>query len=123
MKCKKNGKKWPKDVIFGSIIGFLNGFLGSGGGMIAVPILEKIKKIDNKKAHATAIAVIFPLSIVSGVVYSLNFELDILTILILSGGVTVGGIAGSLLLKKLNSKAVRIIFAVLMLAAGIKMLF
>lgn len=123
MKCKKNGKKWLKDVIFGSIIGFLNGFLGSGGGMIAVPILEKIKKIDNKKAHATAIAVIFPLSIVSGVVYSLNFELDILTILILSGGVTVGGIVGSLLLKKLNSKAVRIIFAVLMLAAGIKMFF
>ena len=59
MKKKNNLKQWLLDAIFGSIIGFINGFLGGGGGMVAVPLLEKIKKLDNKKAHATAIAVIF----------------------------------------------------------------
>ena len=123
MKGKKRLKNWLKDTFLGAVIGFLNGFLGSGGGMIAVPILEKSKNLDNKKAHATAIAVMFPLSVVSAVVYSFNYELDVWTIVILSAGVTVGGILGSIFLKKLSGKAVRIIFASLMIAAGIKMFF
>ena len=123
MKKKKNIKQWLKDAIFGSAIGFINGFLGGGGGMIAVPVLEKIKKLDNKKAHATAIAVIFPLSIASGLVYSFTIDIDWVVLGVLAASVTVGGVAGSILLKKLSGKVVRIIFAILMLAAGVYMFF
>lgn len=115
-------KKWIIDAVFGSIIGFINGFLGGGGGMVAVPILEKIKKLDNKKAHATAIAVIFPLTVVSSFVYTLTIKLNWVTLAILAVSATVGGIIGSLLLKKLSGKAIRIIFALLMLGAGVYML-
>ncbi|MDD4686083.1 MAG: sulfite exporter TauE/SafE family protein [Clostridia bacterium] len=121
MKKKKVFTKWYIDAIFGSLIGFINGFLGGGGGMIAVPILEKVKKLENKKAHATAIAVIFPLSLVSAFVYTVSIEFDWLTVAILAGSVTFGGIVGGLLLKKLSGKAVRIIFACLMLGSGIYM--
>ena len=123
MKKKNNLKQWLLDAIFGSIIGFINGFLGGGGGMVAVPLLEKIKKLDNKKAHATAIAVIFPLSLASAIIYSVNLEINWITVLILSASVTVGGILGSLLLKKLSGKTIRIIFAFLMLGAGVYMFF
>lgn len=120
---KKNKKKnWIIDAIFGSIIGFINGFLGGGGGMVAVPILEKIKKLDNKKAHATAIAVIFPLTIISSIIYTLTIEFDWLILIVIATSATVGGILGSLLLKNLSSKLVRVIFAVIMLSGGIYML-
>ncbi|MDD4815660.1 MAG: sulfite exporter TauE/SafE family protein [Clostridia bacterium] len=123
MKIKKKFKNWFLDAIWGSVIGFFNGFLGSGGGMIAVPILENLKKIENKKAHATAIAVIFPLSLISAIIYSINFEFEWLTVVVLSVGVTIGGVFGSIFLKKLNGKIIRIIFASLMLFAGVRMLF
>lgn len=123
MKKKQKNNKWWLDGICGSVIGFVNGFLGSGGGMIAVPILEKAKKLENKNAHATAIAVILPLSLISSIIYSFNFELDWLTIVLLSLTVTAGGILGSIFLKKLNGKVIRIIFASLMLIAGIRMFF
>lgn len=123
MKNKKNFKSWFLDAVWGSVIGFFNGFLGSGGGMVAVPILENLKKIENKKAHATAIAVIFPLSVISAIIYSANFELDWIIIAVLSASVTIGGIFGSIFLKKLSGKVIRIIFASLMLVAGVRMLF
>ena len=122
MKKRKKSFNWILDAIFGSLIGFINGFLGGGGGMIAVPILEKIKKLDNKKAHATAIAVMFPLSVVSAFVYTLTIEFNWLTLAILAVSVTAGGILGSFLLKNLSGKVIRIIFAFLMLGSGIYMI-
>lgn len=122
MKKKKKSSNWMIDAVFGSIIGFINGFLGGGGGMIAVPILEKIKKLDNKRAHATAIAVIFPLSVVSAFVYTLTIEFNWITLMLLAISVTVGGILGSLLLKNLSGKVIRIIFAFLMLGSGVYMI-
>lgn len=110
------------DIIWGGIIGFVNGFLGSGGGMLVVPVLEKLKKYSEKEAHATAIAVILPLSVVSAVVYSFNFNLDFVTIGVLSASVTVGGIIGCFCLKKFSGKVIRFIFALLMLAAGVMLL-
>ena len=110
------------DIIWGGIIGFVNGFLGSGGGMLVVPVLEKLKKYSEKEAHATAIAVILPLSVVRAVVYSFNFNLDFVTIGVLSASVTVGGIIGCFCLKKFSNKVIRFIFALLMLAAGIMLL-
>lgn len=122
MRKKKKSLNWIVDAIFGSIIGFINGFLGGGGGMIAVPILEKIKKLENKKAHATAISVMFPLSVVSAFVYTLTLEFNLLTLILLAISVTVGGVIGCLLLKNLSGKVIRIIFALLMLGSGIYMI-
>lgn len=118
-KNKKKRSKWWLDGILGSVIGFVNGFLGSGGGMIAVPMLEKVKKLESKKAHATAIAVMFPFSLISGAVYILNFELDWLVLGIMTAAATLGGVLGCFALKKLPGKVVRVIFACLMAFAGV----
>ena len=118
-KNKKKRSKWWLDGILGSVIGFVNGFLGSGGGMIAVPMLEKVKKLESKNAHATAIAVMFPFSLISGAVYILNFELDWLVLGIMTAAATVGGVLGCFALKKLPGKVVRVIFAFLMAFAGV----
>ena len=118
-KPQKNKTKWWVDAVWGSVIGFINGFLGSGGGMIAVPILEKVKKLESKSAHATAIAVMLPFSVISGLVYVFNLDFDWLIVGIMTLAATVGGVLGCFFLKNLSNKVIRIIFAVIMAFAGV----
>ena len=104
-------------------IGFINGFFGGGGGMIAVPTLAKFYNLEEKKAHATSIAVILPLSVASSIVYLFKEKVDWVNLGIVAGGVTLGGILGALLLKKAGNKFIEYLFEGVMLVAGIKMLF
>ena len=110
-------------ALAGAFIGFINGFFGGGGGMIAVPSLTLILKQEQKISHATALAVILPLTLVSAIAYlasgKASFELG--NTLATTISVTVGGVLGAMLLKKANNKILSKIFAVLMLVAGVKM--
>ena len=106
----------------GAAIGLINGFFGGGGGMLCVPLLEKALKTETKKAHATAIMIILPISIASGVAYIFNGYADWGATAVSSIGVTAGGALGALLLSKLKSVWVGIVFAVLMIVAGLKLL-
>ena len=105
----------------GLFIGFINGFFGSGGGMLCVPLLEKALKEETKRAHATAILVILPISIASAVMYLLGGYWDTGVVLTASLGVVLGGIGGALLLKILPSEIVGLIFALMMVGVGIKL--
>ena len=118
----KNFKEKSILIALGGGIGFLIGFFGGGGGMVCVPTLEKVLKLDNKRSHATAIAVIFPLSLISCAVYIFKGAISSLPLLTVGLGVLLGGIVGSIALKVLPSKVVRIIFAFVMLAGGVRLL-
>ncbi len=121
MKNMNKNKKHIVIVLCGMVIGFINGFFGGGGGMVCVPIFEKYLKLENKEAHATTLCVILPLCIVSSFVYIYKNSLDFIELMLVTGGAIIGGILGAFLLKKLNSKWVRLIFAIIMIVAGIKM--
>lgn len=91
--------------------------------MLCVPLLQQGMKLEAKKAHATAILTILPISVVSLIIYMIGGHLPLKQGAIISGGVVAGGVLGALLLGKLPSKAVGIIFALLMIVAGGKLLF
>ena len=110
-------------LISGVFIGFVNGFFGGGGGMLVVPVLYYIFKLPEKVSHATALFIILPLSIVGSVVYIIKGGVWSLNLLYSGIGFIVGGIVGAVLLKKANNKVLRIIFASIMLIAGIRLLF
>lgn len=110
-------------MICGLIIGFVNGFFGGGGGMICVPLLEKVLHLPEKYSHATTIAIIFPISLASAIIYMLCGNLSSIPLLTVGSGVLLGGVVGSFLLKYLPEKAIRIIFVFIMLAGGIRLLF
>ena len=50
-------------VLAGAAGGAANGFFGSGGGLLSVPALES-GGLETKKAHATSLAIMLPLSVV-----------------------------------------------------------
>lgn len=110
-------------VIFSALSGFINGFLDGGGGVIVVALLLTVVKLNQKNAQATALLVILPLTVVSAVVYLIRGSVDWVPTLWVTLGVVVGGILGALLLSKLKSNVAKIIFAVVLIAGGIKMLF
>ena len=107
-------------AIFGVAVGAANGLFGGGGGMIAVPALT-LTGVPSKKAHATAIAIILPLSLISGAVYLAKGAADPSVILPSCAGVIAGGIVGALLLKKINSRGLSLLFYAMMIAAGLKL--
>lgn len=109
-------------VVGGLLIGFANGFFGGGGGMLLVPLLAFVAGLEQKKSHATAIAIILPLSVLTAVIYTLSGTYAIREGLITGGGVVAGGILGALLLSKLSNKTLTIIFYFVMIAAGIRMI-
>lgn len=109
-------------LLSGGIIGLINGFFGGGGGMICVPILQKVLHLESKKAHATAIAVIFPLSLVSAFIYVINGSIKTLPLITVGLGVVLGGLLGAFALKILPPKVVQILFAILMFVGGIKLI-
>lgn len=110
-------------ILSGLGIGLINGLFGGGGGMICVPVLIYLINLPVKKAHATAIAVILPLCIASGLLYFTFFKIDWTVALYTGIGVFAGGTVGALVLKKIPNKIILIIFSALMIAAGIKLLF
>jgi hypothetical protein len=111
-------------AVIGIISGVANGLFGAGGGTVLVPGLERFIPLETHKAHATALAVMLPLSVVSAVVYSLsgNIEVNWLTVLYVSAGGVVGGVIGAKLLKKLSSAWLNILFGLFLAAGAIRML-
>lgn len=122
-KEKLSAKQVCLLIFCGALIGMVNGFFGGGGGMICVPLLERVLKLDSKFAHATAIVIIFPISFVSAVIYMLSGNLETIPFLTVGSGVLLGGIVGAYLLKFLPEKVIRFIFVFVMLAGGIRLLF
>lgn len=110
-------------VTLGAVSGFINGFLGGGGGVLVVAMLLACLALPQKNAQATALLIILPLTAVSAVVYLLQGNVKWDVTLWTTLGVVVGGIAGALLLAKLKGNTAKIIFAVVLIAGGIKMLF
>ncbi len=67
----KNGValRYVKSGIIGIATGMANGLFGSGGGTIVVPAMVYLLDADDHTAHATAISVILPLTLVSAFFY------------------------------------------------------
>ena len=91
--------------------------------MIVVPMLKKFCLYEEKTAHATAIAIILPITIVSGFLSFHTLDESPLTVVLITVGSAVGGVIGALFLKKARSEIINYIFLSLMMIAGVKLLF
>lgn len=109
-------------ILTGALIGFVNGFWGGGGGMICVPLLMQIIKLPEKKAHATTLLIMLPLSIASLCVYLLGGNLEIMNALKIGVGFIAGGVIGAIILKFISNVWLGIIFSIIIIAGGIKLL-
>lgn len=111
-----------KYAISGIFAGIANGLFGAGGGMVLVPMFIRLSKMEEKRAFATSIAVVLPLSVVSAVVYLLKGEFDLTAALPFVIGGAVGGFVGGKVFKKVSARALRTGFALLMIYGGVRLM-
>ncbi len=114
--------KFTKYALIGVITGMANGLFGSGGGTIVVPSMVFLLKAEEHKAHATAIAIILPLTVVSAFMYIrgdfINWPL---TLNVMLGGIT-GGYIGARLLNKCPAGLLSKMFGSFMILAALRMI-
>ena len=105
----------------GILIGALNSFFGAGGGIIAVPVLEK-SGLSKKESHANAVAVILPISILSAVLYMLGGKVSLsdASPFILTG--VIGSVLGTFVLRKISPLWLKRIFGIFVIYAGVRLL-
>lgn len=122
MKKQNSKKKLFIKGIFALLVGFINGFFGGGGGLVCVPTLERVYKLPTKNAHATAIMIMFPLSILSSIIYLINNKFTLFITASVTVGVLIGGFIGAVLLNKFSGTVVKWIFIAVLFSAGIRMI-
>ena len=112
-------KNW-KYLVTGALAGAANGFFGSGGGLFLVPLFTKWLGMEQRKAFATSVAVILPLSAVSLVVYFFRGGMDWgFAMPFLVGGLAGGFISGKIF-GKVSVTLLRRIFGLLIIYGGIR---
>lgn len=112
-----------KLISIGVITGFINGVFGSGGGIIVVPALIFLLKVDDHKAHATAISIILPLSIISSIIYFVKGSIPFKIAIPVSIGGVLGGYIGAKTLNKIPAKLLRKIFGCVIIYTAIRMIW
>ena len=107
-------------AVTGALAGIANGLFGSGGGLFLVPLMTKWTGLEQKKAFATSVAIIFLLSPLSLLVFWLRGGADFSDCWPYLVGGAVGGILSGVLFKKASVTLLRRLFGVLLLYGGIR---
>ena len=90
---------------------------------MAVLGLERFFKLEARKAHGTAVAVMLPITVVSCAIYLLRYDLELTTALWVTLGGAIGGILGAKFLKKISARWLHKIFGGIMVFAAVRMFF
>ena len=116
-------KKKLIQIPVGIVVGIANGLFGAGGGTLLVPALEKFNAFETHKAHATALAVMLPLSVLSAFIYVRGVEVDWTAVICISAGGVAGGWLGANLLNKFSGGMLHKIFGAFLAVAAVRMVF
>jgi len=105
------------------VAGILSGLLGIGSGSLKVLAMDSMMKIPFKVSTTTSNFMIGVTAAASAVVYLQRGYMDPGIAFPVILGVLCGAITGSKLLKRMNPKTLRIIFAVAITLVALEMIF
>ncbi len=109
-----------KLALAGLAAGLLGGTMGVGGGIIMVPLLVFLG-LNRHNAHATSLAAIVLISATGAVSYlDSGASVPELGVTIGIGGI-VGSVVGTSLMHRFSAKTLTIVFGLVILVAGIRM--
>lgn len=91
--------------------------------MVFLPILSRWGDLSQRKLYATCVGVIFPVCLVSSIIYVLRGNVSLLTALPYLAGGLIGGWLGGKLYGKVPTKLLKWLFAGFLFYAGVKYLF
>ena len=107
--------------LLGILTGVVNILIGSCGGIVAVEAL-KLRGTNQTKSHATVIAIILPLTVISAAGYLIKGQVRLSDSYVYLIPGLIGSAIGSLLLPKIPKDVLSKVFSVFIIYAGIRML-
>jgi uncharacterized membrane protein YfcA len=111
-------------IILGVLAGVFSGVVGIGGGIIIVPALVYLFGLSQHQAQGTTLGLLmFPVGVLAVLQYYKQGYIDYRYVLFIAAGFVAGGYLGGKLAISLPEHLIRKIFALLMMAIAIKMLF
>jgi len=111
-------------ILLGLFAGFISGVVGIGGGVIIVPVLVMLFGFTEHSAQGTTLALlILPLGILAAMSYWQKGFIDIKAALLISAGFVIGGYFGGKYAILLSDQVLKKIFAFLLIAIAVKLLF
>ena len=115
----KQPTKW---ALTGAAAGIVCGLFGGGGGMLAVPLLQK-SGLSSRQTFATSLGVILPLTVASLIValFRQGFDWQVAWPYLVGGGI--GGFIGGRFFKNIPTLWLHRVFGVLLLWGGFKAVF
>ena len=109
--------------IAGLCAGALNGLFGAGGGMVLVPLLGRLTKLDDQTRFSCSVMILLPVCIVS-LLFSTGWQdFNFLSALPYLLGSLAGGICAGLLGKNIPTLWLHRVLGVLILWGGIRYLW
>tara|TARA_B100000965_G_C19479136_1_gene707695 strand:+ start:274 stop:1080 length:807 start_codon:yes stop_codon:yes gene_type:complete len=114
-----------KFLIFaeGSLIGFLTGLVGAGGGFIIIPILVILSDLRMKAAIATSLAIISLKSLIGFVGDIQNLEIDWMFLLIFTSISVAGIFIGQQFSQKVPDNKLKMVFGLFVIGISFSILF
>lgn len=111
-------------LLIGLAAGFMSSMVGIGGGLVIVPALALLYGMDQKLAQGTSLLIIaMPVTAAGAYVYFKNGNANWQAALVIAITFVVGGYFGGLLANRLETGAIKKIFAVFLILVACKMLF
>jgi uncharacterized protein len=107
---------WYIMLLVGLVAGILSGMFGIGGGVVIVPALVGLLKMDQKRAVGTSLAaLLLPVSLPGVISYYNNGQLDIPVAVLVAVGLMVGAIFGARIALNLPSGTVKRLYGIFLL--------
>ncbi len=102
--------------------GALNGLLGTGGGILFTLIYRKLMP-SPKDAFVSAMTTVLPISAVSLMTYGGDAVLSAGELVPLAISSGLGGLLGAYLSTRVSSRTLELIFSLIVIYSGLRMLF
>lgn len=111
-------------ILLGLMAGVFSGVVGIGGGIIIVPALVYLFGLSQHQAQGTTLGLLmFPVGILAVLQYYKQGHIDYRYVLFIAAGFIVGGFLGGKLAINMPEEIIKKIFALLMIAIAVKILF
>lgn len=112
----------PPLPILGAVAGVLNGFLGTGGGMVLAIGLRKAYPGQEKECMAISTASMMFLSFLSTILYSIGGHIGAKDVFPVILPALIGGALGSLVLGRIRHELFEILLGGMLLYSGLALL-